>query len=476
MEHLLLEKLRQFDLDGGVPYSFSRRLARDNGWSHEFALRVCEEYKKFLYLACTTGHVVSPSEEVDQAWHLHLTYTRSYWEELCPKVLGMPLHHDPSRGRKSEAGKFEALYEQTLASYGKAFDAPPPLDIWPSVEVRFGEVAHFRRINLKRHYVVARPNFSWSNLKFASALALVAVLAGCSATGSLNPYDWYGGEFLAFFWCLIAAYLLLNWGIRTAFLQSDDEDFLEQPLDPYILARLNHSSVLGRPSFLPVSVALCSLRLQRIIERNDQGVIVPVPGASVPAHTFERLVLNKLGAGKYAVAIEYDLRALIEPLDDPLIDAGLIFSRGVRKMFSAVVWLPLLLLFLIGYGKMSVGLQRDRPIGFLILSCGLVYIAACVLSTSVPFRTRRGERYLQRQRAVFPQARAYDPRMPVAELVLGAALWGHLGLREYGFSIFDSSGGAAYGGSGGGGSSDSDSGGGDGGGGGCGGCGGGGGD
>jgi hypothetical protein len=60
--------------------SFSKRLARDNGWSSGYAQRVIEEYKKFAFLAVAAGHPVTPSDQVDQVWHLHLTYTRSYWE------------------------------------------------------------------------------------------------------------------------------------------------------------------------------------------------------------------------------------------------------------------------------------------------------------------------------------------------------------------------------------------------------------
>ena len=60
--------------------------------------RVIEEYRKFLYLLASAGHPVTPSDQVDQAWHLHLTYTRSYWEDLCEKTIGKPLHHGPTKG------------------------------------------------------------------------------------------------------------------------------------------------------------------------------------------------------------------------------------------------------------------------------------------------------------------------------------------------------------------------------------------
>lgn len=46
----------EFDeLDAALP--FSRRLARDNGWSHADALAAIEEYRRFVFLAM----VASPS-------------------------------------------------------------------------------------------------------------------------------------------------------------------------------------------------------------------------------------------------------------------------------------------------------------------------------------------------------------------------------------------------------------------------------
>jgi hypothetical protein len=74
---------------------------------------------------------VTPSDTVDQAWHLHLIYTRHYWQELCDKILGLQLHHDPSAGGTVESNRFERQYEQTIESYKAAFGEAPPADIWP---------------------------------------------------------------------------------------------------------------------------------------------------------------------------------------------------------------------------------------------------------------------------------------------------------------------------------------------------------
>jgi hypothetical protein len=110
---------------------FHHRLRQYNKWTDEFAGRVSKEYRRFLYLAARARHPVTPSDTVDQAWHLHLIYTRHYWEELCGKILGLQLHHEPSAGGAIESSKFERQYEQTIESYKAAFGETPPADIWP---------------------------------------------------------------------------------------------------------------------------------------------------------------------------------------------------------------------------------------------------------------------------------------------------------------------------------------------------------
>ena len=91
----LYRRIQAFSLDQpNTQLSFSKRLARDNSWSTDYASRVIEEYKKFVLLAVVAGHPVTPSDQVDQVWHLHLSYTRSYWEEFCPKILQTTLHQD----------------------------------------------------------------------------------------------------------------------------------------------------------------------------------------------------------------------------------------------------------------------------------------------------------------------------------------------------------------------------------------------
>ena len=150
--------------------TFAARLARENRWSLAHAERVIGEYKRFCYLAMTAGHEVTPSDAVDQAWHLHLTYSRDYWEVFCPKVLGANLHHGPTRGGPAERSRFYNQYAATLATYEAAFGEAPPADIWPGAHRRFTVDPQGVRVNFLDVIVLPR--------RVALALGLLAFGAG----------------------------------------------------------------------------------------------------------------------------------------------------------------------------------------------------------------------------------------------------------------------------------------------------------
>jgi hypothetical protein len=140
-------RLSRLDFDASdVAFPFSARLARENAWSRAFAAKAIEEYRKFCFLAVHAGHPVTPSDEVDQVWHLHLTYSRHYWDTLCRDTLAAPLHHGPTKGGTAEDRKFHDWYENTLGAYRRYFGEPPN-DLWPEAMERFDERHEFVRID-----------------------------------------------------------------------------------------------------------------------------------------------------------------------------------------------------------------------------------------------------------------------------------------------------------------------------------------
>ena len=156
--------------DAALP--FAARLARENGWTAAHAARVLEEYRRFCFLAVTCGEPVTPSDAVDQAWHLHLTYTRDYWERFCPEILGRPLHHGPTAGGDAEQHRYFECYAATLKAYEQAFGTPPPADLWPDAARRLIDDPRARRVHPRDGMVVPR----WT-LPALLALAIALGLA-----------------------------------------------------------------------------------------------------------------------------------------------------------------------------------------------------------------------------------------------------------------------------------------------------------
>jgi hypothetical protein len=156
---------------------FVRRLARENGWSDPFSVRVIDEYRRFCFLAVTEGQEVTPSDAVDQAWHLHLTYSRDYWERFCPDILGRPLHHGPTTGGGDQQARYFEQYARTLQRYEAVFGEVPPADIWPSGARRLIDDPRARRVHPRDAIIIPRQTAHWL-VAVGGTIALVLLLYG----------------------------------------------------------------------------------------------------------------------------------------------------------------------------------------------------------------------------------------------------------------------------------------------------------
>ena len=143
---------------------FISRLAMEQGWSRKFATQALEEYRKFCFLACVSNHPITPSEQVDAVWHLHLRYTRDYWLKFCPQVLRRDFHHGPTQGGRQEQQRFYEQYSLTLQSY-RQFFGTPPVDFWPSSVIRFRPSVRSRWVYLPDFWVIRKP--AWLKLVFS---------------------------------------------------------------------------------------------------------------------------------------------------------------------------------------------------------------------------------------------------------------------------------------------------------------------
>lgn len=200
---LLWAKIEQFQFDQPqTKLTFAKRLARENGFSESFAKDVILEYKKFIFLCCVSERPVTPSNYVDMAWHLHLTYTKSYWLDFCRDTLGKDIHHNPTEGGVAEGEKFRNYYQYTLEQYQHHFGTAAPVAIWENTKERF--TARFVSVNQSDYWLI--PKWRFNPSMSAAAIAILCVFcafafAGCEQTN----FNWLmlgGGGFL------VVAYLI----------------------------------------------------------------------------------------------------------------------------------------------------------------------------------------------------------------------------------------------------------------------------
>lgn len=401
----LWQKISAFRVTSpGTIRSYERRLADENGWSYDHALRVIEEYRRFVLLACVAGHPVCPSEDVDAAWHLHLVYTQSYWDAFCGQTLGRPLHHTPTLGGSREEAKHRAMYVQTLASYRRIFGEAPPRDLWPDVDARFGADAETVRIKPSDWWLVPRVRLRTA-AAFVAVAALLGAAAGCGngvflAVG--GPWDLRGPEFLALYSALFVVlsaltFLVRRWARRPA---SEGGAALT---DPYALAYVaaGHDRA--------VESAVASLVLTGRLKLGPGHRLIPGESTSTEAHALERDLLQIVRErGQVTFADLYAsgrLRERTQGLDESLVASGHLAAAGRALATRLATGGGFLLLAVFGATKIQVGLLRERPVGILIamtIVTAIVGVALLFWRTRPTLRSSRLMRRLRSETAAKP--------------------------------------------------------------------------
>jgi uncharacterized protein (TIGR04222 family) len=424
----LYQRLQAFCFDRPDSFlSFSQRLMRENHWSREFTDRAIEEYRRFAFLAVVAGHPVTPSDQVDQVWHLHLTYTRSYWEEFCPQVLQMPFHHEPTRGGAAESQKFEDWYSKTLESYQQWFGELPPEDIWPPAAIRFGPGSKFVRVNAAQNWVLPKPNLKLPvrSPQLVLFLPLILILTGCEAiVGFANPLDLKGQEFLALYGGLMAIIIPAAYWLQSRLWLPDDSSPLPN-LDTYEVAYL----VMGKSHV--VDTAIAALTQQGYVKPEPDGQTLVLEKPVEPSrHWVEQSVATAIETDNWISAVRGADTLKLDAIHDQLIQLKLMMSP--TQSFKARAYPTLLVVALLGLGvaKIVVGVSRDKPVGFLIMLCFILVLVAMQLFDGTSFRrpwgnrTRFGDRALtaMRDRQQRPTSVDDNPQLPMLIALFGVQI------------------------------------------------------
>lgn len=300
----------------------------------------------------------------------------------------------------------------------------------------------------------------------------------------MNPLDMSGPQFLELFVLLAVLAFGMGLALRLYLRQpGGGPDALPRHLDPYEVAMLSGPSAV-------VHAALARLLHVGSIRMN--GTQIEATGhRQAEAPVIERVVYRAVSDGAVTPS-ELLERAepAIEKLKPALIERGWLVDDTWATRARWVPLLPCFAMLTLGLAKIAVGLERDRPVSLLVLSCCIIGLGSYFLLGKRVWSSRRGA-------AVLAQLRRQEQPLRVAansasspevlnshDIGIAVALFGlgSVALTDFelmrrqvapssSFGGGDSSSSGCSGGDGGG---SGCGGGGDGGGGGCGGCGGGG--
>jgi uncharacterized protein (TIGR04222 family) len=424
----LLQRLEKFQLDSPeASLPFSARLARENNWSPAYAQRVIAEYKRFAFLAVAAGHPVSPSEDVDQAWHLHLTYSINYWKVFCPEILGTPLHHQPTRGGEVERDKFDDWYARTLASYEIFFGAAPPVDIWPAPDVRRVEKHDFIRVDRERNWVIPRPRFQLKTryLLWSGLAVLTIACSGAMLAQGWNVFDWRGPDFLKFYLLLVIVCFGVAIGLRRFLRVPGTAEPLAGPeLDGYATAYLNGGKVLVANTLIANLIRRNAMR----VDPKNRRLFSLTPKPILETEAEEAIYAAAESTEGSSIA---DVRSIAQPaiarIADELKARGLVVPDSAAGKAVAIPLMIAMAAVVVGVIKIFVGISRDRPVGFLVFLCLVSGVIALFGFARRPLRSRKGDAVFARLRESHMGARRLGRNvaaLPTAEFAAVVGLFG----------------------------------------------------
>ncbi|MEO8670550.1 MAG: TIGR04222 domain-containing membrane protein [Tahibacter sp.] len=399
-QRALWQRINAHDLERcGDALDFAARLAREHGWSTALAHAAVEEYRRFCFLALAAGHPVTPGADVDEVWHQHLLDTRDYWGPWCTSVLCANLHHEPTRGGNMDARKHYAQYSHTLASYQRFF-GPPPARFWPAVAEQFGNPSRYRRVDLRQVRLLPRLNMPGAGLwqRWSMAIALL-LLAPHARAGDANPLDWSGPEFLMFFIFLAIVSFPVSAVLRRLMRRTSTREGSVAALPMAEVAYL-----AGGPERV-VDTGIAELMAREMFEWDAQGKRLAESKRSNANLEFPLdLIAQQVRRSSDVRAITRRLKNPLRPLHASLVRRGLLLDSAQMLQQRVVGALPFAAVFLLGAAKIVVGMDRQRPVGFLVFLTLLVLLFSLITIWKTSTRSAAGEAALRQLRDSKTQA------------------------------------------------------------------------
>jgi uncharacterized protein (TIGR04222 family) len=238
----------------------------------------------------------------------------------------------------------------------------------------------------------------------------------------MNPFELRGPDFLVFYIVFTIVALYITRALRRS-LDGDDvslEGARGVVSDPYALAFLRGGAIET------LRVALMSLM--------DRGVIV-VEGGGLktaegvePAHlrkNVERTLVTHFVKAQNASTLT-SLKSACDEYEEQLRQLRLIPDANLHVRRFGVLAVMVLIVGGVGAAKIFIGINRGRPVLFLIILTMLA--VACVMLTCASPRTKHGDAFLDSMRTLFnrlkKRAATIEKGGANADLALLAAVYG----------------------------------------------------
>jgi hypothetical protein len=97
--------------------------------------KLVREYRRFLTLKALTGEDLTPSDIIDQVWHIHMEFPEAY-AAFCRKAAGRDITHKTGLPKKET----RRLYAHTRDLYRQVFGERPPFSVWPRWNLTVGTI------------------------------------------------------------------------------------------------------------------------------------------------------------------------------------------------------------------------------------------------------------------------------------------------------------------------------------------------
>ncbi|HEX2120410.1 MAG TPA: TIGR04222 domain-containing membrane protein [Thermoanaerobaculia bacterium] len=240
----------------------------------------------------------------------------------------------------------------------------------------------------------------------------------------MNPFEWRGPEFLFFYIVLSAIALIVMW-LLMKLVDGGENPALQSPQslvsDPYLIAHLRG----GADETL--RVAAMSLIDRGLLTVESDGTLKIAPNVK-PEHArraVERAILALYTTAGPATSMS-SLKYATEDLQERLQSLGLMPDGAAR----ARRWLLFLMMFGLLEGvaaiKITIGISRGRPVGFLLVLALLNIVFLWGIKGR--HRTAHGDHFLENVKRLFAglrnRAEAIHRGGATADLALLAAVFG----------------------------------------------------